>query len=192
MKQQLKKFNTQEIDNVINSLECEDVMLTTLHTLESDLAVLQHLQAEKNNVEAVKYLARGLPKREAVWWAYLCSHACEQDNNDTTTQEALAVVDAWVKIPSENKRRRAGKLGEALEFYTPSSWAATAVFWSGGSITPEGRPEVEASAEMCAEAVANAVIIAAHKSGGDIGEHFAHFLKQGLHIAMGGNGKIEG
>jgi hypothetical protein len=190
MKQQIKKFNTYEIETIINSLECDDAVLTTLHTLESDLAVLLHLQSQKNYSEAVKYLAKGLPQREAIWWGFLCSEVIEKDRDDTTTQEALAVIEAWVKAPSESKRRRAGKLGEALEFFTPTSWTATAVFWSGGSITPEGRPEVEAGAQMCGEAIANAIIIAANKLSDDIPQNFECFLKQGLHIAMGGNGKI--
>jgi hypothetical protein len=190
MKQQIKKFNTGHVSEIINALECDDAVLTTLNTLDSDLAVLQHLRDNKEYSEAVKYLAKGLPNREAIWWAYLCSYALEKNSDDDLTQEALAVTEAWVKEPSESKRRRAGKLGEALEFFTPASWAATAIFWRGGSITPEGRPEVEAGDEMCGEAVANAIIIAAHKLPDESTQHFEQFLIQDLHIAMGGNGQI--
>lgn len=78
-----------------------------------------------------------------------------------------------------------------MDFFTPSSWTATAIFWRGGSITPEGRSEIEAGEEMCGEAVANAIIIAAHKLSDKPSEWFEHFLKQGLHIGMGGNGRID-
>lgn len=190
-KQHIKKFNTEHIDTILTELEVDAVLQQQIDSLESDIAIFNCLQETKEYEKAIKYLAFGMPKREAIWWAYICSEALEQESDDPKTQEALAVTEAWVKTPTEDKRRRAGKLGEALEFYTPTSWVATAVFWSSGSITPEGRPQVEASAEMCAEAVYNAITISARKMEQNTQDMFVLFLKRGLHIAMGGNGRID-
>lgn len=189
MKQQLRKYTIANAKNIIDSLECSEALKKELFTLPSDKAVLEKLLAGEQYSEAIKFLAKGLPKREAIWWAYLASESLEKECEDEVAQQALAAVKGWVQSPDESKRREAGQLGKALEFYTPSSWAAMAVFWSGGSIMPEGRAEVEASDEMCAEAVANAIIISAQKSSEDVNQ-FQFYIKQGLHIAMGGNGLI--
>ncbi len=190
MQHHIKKFAFAKLNKILNSLECESELLKQLRALDSDLAILKHLEQTALYPRAVKFLAHGLPKREAIWWAYLASEALEKDLDDTSTQSALAVIDAWVRQPTELHRREAGTLGQTLEYYTPTSWAATAVFWSGGSITPEDRPFVEASDEMCAEAVANAIVISAHKLTNNLSDNFTRFLRQGLHIAMGGNGRI--
>jgi hypothetical protein len=191
IQQQIRKFNTVEIDAILSQLECPAELLTELKTAASDLAILQRLETEQLYSEAVKFLAHGLPKREAIWWAYLVSEAAEHHSTDPQTQEALSTIEHWAREPNEARRRQAGSVGEALRYYTPSSWAAMAILWSGGSITPEGRPPVEASPVMCAKAVSNAIIIGAHQlHATPPDEAFKRFLRQGLHIAMGGNGKI--
>lgn len=191
IKQQIKKFDINKVDNILDELACGDALLTQLRTLPSDLEIFNHLQHIQRYEMAVKFLAMGLPKREAIWWAYICSETLEQDSADDKTQQALAVSSAWVKAPDEAKRRQAGELGDALGFYTSASWTATAIFWSGGSIAPEGRPEVTPSESMCAEAIANAVTLGAYKMAGEMADAFTLFLKRGLHIAMGGNGRIQ-
>lgn len=190
-KQQIKKFDTDNIETILTELELDESLHAQMNSLESDVEIFNYFQEAKQYENAIKYLALGMPKREAIWWAYICSEALEKESDDTKTIDALSAAEAWVKSPSDDKRRKAGALGAALEFYTPASWAATAVFWSGGSITPDGRPEVEASAEMCAEAVYNAITISARKMEGETDDVFVLFLKRGLHIAMGGNGRIE-
>lgn len=190
IKQQIKKFNSSKVDSILAALElAEDA--AELRSLGSDLAILRYLETQKLYSEAVKFLAYGLPKREAIWWAYLASTALEKDHSDPQTQEALTVIKNWTRKPDEALRRHAGKIGAELQFYTPTSWTATAILWSGGSITPEGRPIVEASEDMCAKAVSNAIIISAHQLSRDPNTAFVQFLRQGLHIGMGGNGCID-
>ena len=191
IQQHIKKFNTAEISSILSHLECPADLLTELQTAASDLAILQRLETERLYSEAVKFLAHGLPKREAIWWAYLVSEAAEKNSTDPQTQQALSTIEHWTREPNEARRRQAGVLGEALQYYTATSWAAMAVLWSGGSITPEGRPPVEASDAMCAKAVSNAIIIGVHQlAAASSDEVFKQFLRQGLHIGMGGNGKI--
>ena len=188
MKQTIVKFNVENIHNMIEYLNIEKSLEAILLTLKSDVCIIEYLQQQQHYKQAVLLLALGLPKRESIWWAYRCSLLSEKNKDCLITQEALAVVKSWVHDPDDNKRRRAGRLGKKLEYYTPASWAATAVFWSGGNIENDDRPEVEADDSMCAEAVSNAIAISAHKADMDINDAFQLFLTQGLHIGMGGNG----
>ena len=178
------------LSHILGLLDCTPELLDELNILDSDLAIFQRLEKGGYYAKAIKFLAYGLPKREAIWWAYLASEALEKDNDDPIAQETLTLIETWVREPQEAKRRHAGKLAQALEYYTPSSWTAMAIFWSGGSITPENRPTVEASDEMCAEAVSNAIVISGQKLSTHHAENYSRFLRQGLHIAMGGNGRI--
>ena len=172
----LKKFNHDQIQDILAELELSIDKKT-------DMGIINLLVGSDQLQSAVKFLALGLPKREAIWWGYICASDISKETVDT--------IEKWVKQPDdEDLRRNAGKLAETLGLYVPFGWVATALFWSGGSIAPLDKPEAEPELFMCGEAVANAIFLAAEQSEDDSTDKMKLYLKQGLHIAMGGNGKI--
>lgn len=189
MQGSLKKFSHDTLDKILAELELPSELTPLINQESNDMAILSKLIETQHFPAAVKFLALGLPKREAVWWAYLCAQDVEGNNNDLKTQNALKATSEWVRQPTEDNRRKAGPSAEALELYTPSSWAAMAAFWSGDNIAAPGRPAVTPPPFMAGEAVSNAVVLAASKKP-EPAEAYKIYLKQGLHIAMGGNGKI--
>src|SRR5437899_8668487 len=70
--------------------------------------------------DAVRFLAHALPKREAVWWACLCSRAAGGSNPPPQIGAALQTAEKWVVDPSEENRRAAMPAAEAAEFKTPA------------------------------------------------------------------------
>ena len=186
----LKKFNHQQLPEIIQALELPDAVSVLIADAKTDIEIIDSLINAGYDEFATKLLAMGLPHREVIWWAYLCCQESEKNNKDQVTQEALQVIDSWVKQPTDFQRRIAGKLAEQLEYYSPSSWIAAAVFWSGGSITPEEKPQVEPAMYMCNTAASNAILFSAEISD-DSSSFMKQALRRGLHIAMGGNGKIE-
>ncbi|WP_346838559.1 hypothetical protein [Microbulbifer sp. SAOS-129_SWC] len=142
--------------------------------------------------DAIKLLAHGLPKREAVWWACLAARDVQNPQTDEDNLNALTAAEGWVKKPSEEARMRCKRLGEKTKYKTPAGWAATAASWCHGSLAAEGEPVVEPPEHLYAHAVAGAVTLAAAFSDPvNPDKQFIRYLQQGLSLARGGNGRIE-
>lgn len=143
-------------------------------------------------LDVMRFFAYGLPKREAIWWSYLCA----TDTTPQTNKEdfaALVAVKKWVYTPNEDNRRETKPLAKTLNYKTAASWSAMAVFWSGGSLTPAGKPEVLPSEQLTAHAVAGAVLLAAvEKNPEQASEKYLLFLQRAIDIANGGNGVLDG
>ena len=189
MENLLKKFAYQNLQTIVSALPLNEAQGEALLKQPSDLAALNHLLEAQAFLPAIKLLALGLPKRESVWWAYLCAFDAEGSSNCLKTQSALRASSLWVHDPSEANREKAHTAAESLELYTASSWAAMAAFWSGDNIAPKDRPAVCPSPFMAGEAVFNAVTIAANAHT-EVINTYKNYLRRALHIAMGGSGRI--
>lgn len=142
--------------------------------------------------DAIKLLALGLPKREAVWWACLCAREVQGPDTDENNVKALLAAESWVKNPTEERRKICKLLSEATNYQTPASWAATAATWSHGSLAADGEPVIEPPEHLYAHAVAGCVSLAAVLCDPvDPGKPFSRCLARGLDLARGGNGKLE-
>ncbi|HUH54358.1 MAG TPA: hypothetical protein VLZ32_01360 [Rhodanobacter sp.] len=97
------------------------------------LAAVQLLIEEGETSEALKLLARLLPKRYAVAW--LCQ--CARDQPLSMEDKAGAsLAEAWVRDPDEPRRRAALDFASAGEYRTLGAWIAASAGWSGGSLAP--------------------------------------------------------
>ncbi|OYW31289.1 MAG: hypothetical protein B7Z15_07710 [Rhizobiales bacterium 32-66-8] len=90
-------------------------------------------------IDAIRYLAVALPRREAVWWACACRRKFLPPDLPEAEARAWQAAEDWVYDPVEPKRRVCFAPGEALKFETAGAYAALGAFWSGGSLAP---PEV--------------------------------------------------
>jgi hypothetical protein len=111
-------------------------------------------------LDALRFQAHWLPKREAVAWAL----ACMQDDGGELTagdRMALEATARWLDDPQDTTRRDAGAAAEALQHGTPAAWVATAVFWSGGSIASPELPAVPPAEHLCGTAVSAALLMSA-------------------------------
>ena len=143
--------------------------------------------------DAIKLLAHGLPKREAVWWACLAARKAQKPEDGEDNINALLATETWARQPTEEHRMRCKELGEKTQYKTAASWAATAASWCTGSMTPPGEPEVAPPAYLYAHAVAGSIALAsATIDPENIEDHYKLFLAQGLDLARGGNGMLEG
>lgn len=178
------------------ALICQDIELDqpAQALLASDPVPLDFLRAlSANNLysDAVRFLARALPKREAVWWACLSARSCLGDPANEKCLQALAAAEAWVYKPSEPNRRQAGAAAELAGLDTAAAWAAMGAFWSEGSMTPEDTVAVPPADNLTAKAVAGAVMLAAVQQQPEkANDKYRFFLEQGVDIANGGNGRL--
>lgn len=142
--------------------------------------------------DAVKFLAHSLPKRESVWWACLAAKRGLGDKPMPDLQAALHAAEQWAISPSEDKRRVARAWSEKTGQKSAASWAATAAFWTGGSMAKPGEPEIPVPPFLYAHAVSGAVCLAAFEADPEQAvAQFKRFIRQGLDLAAGGRGDVE-
>ena len=104
--------------------------------LKSDMTAqtaVQTLVGAGHTQDALKLLARLLPKRYAVAW--LCQCARDQPLNPEDKAGA-SLAEKWVREPNESNRRAAYEFAHAGGYKSAGAWVAAAAGWSGGSLAP--------------------------------------------------------
>jgi hypothetical protein len=111
--------------------------------------------------DAIAFMAHALPRREAVWWAWVCARKSSPTPPPPRIQAALDATERWIVQPSEQHRRQAMQFAEQAKFGTPAGAAALAAFFADGSISPPEAPPVPPTEFMTAKAVSGSVNLAA-------------------------------
>lgn len=154
-------------------------------------AGVERLAAAGRHADALRLIAHALPKREAVWLACMCARSVPDRAPNPLDAEALAAAELWVRKPDEASRRAAMVAAQSSGCRGPEAWAAVGAFWSGGSMAPEGQPEVPPADNLTGVAVAGAIILAATRHAPERGpERLQRFLVSARDIAAGGAGRI--
>lgn len=140
--------------------------------------------------DAVRFLAHALPAREGVWWACVVASLAPLSKGEA---QCLDRAEAWVYAPGDPLRRACLPAAEALAYQGAAAYAALAAFWSGGSIGPEGSPDVLPSPQLAPIGVGASLLLAA--AAGDptrANDTFHDILVRGIDVANGGNGRLAG
>jgi hypothetical protein len=134
--------------------------------------------------DAVTFMSCALPKREALWWAYLCARQSAAEALSATDADALNAALRWVLDPSEEHRRAAMPAAEATEYATPPGLVALGTFFTGGSMAPPDLSPVPPAPELTARSVCGAVMLAAVITEPEhADETYRGFLQTGLDVA---------
>ncbi len=115
------------------------------------------VEAERRR-DAVNFLALALPRYEAIAWASDVLGAFGGTDRDLDELRAFEIAREWIRSPSETLRRRAEALASAMDGETPEKHLLMAIFFSGGSIAPEGQPPVHPRDDLTGR-LAGAVIV---------------------------------
>lgn len=185
----LVKLGEQSAAAVCQLYELPDEVTQLLNEKFTPAQFLAVLLDQKFYKDGAVFLAHALPKREAIWWSYLCVASLEEAHNGQI-KELLRMVKDWVYNPSDKNRRAAGALAEKVGFKSAASWVGMAVFWSGGSITALDQPEVLPAPALMPQAISGAVMLAAVAIPEKSEPSYQRFICQALDIASGGSGLI--
>lgn len=179
------------IEPILPLLELDAQTTAGLARLENASHALESLLAADRTPDALRLIAHALPKREAVWWACMCARAVPSLDPNPLDAEALVAAELWVRRPDEASRRASMEVAQKGGFRSAESWAAVAAFWSGGSMSAEGQPEVLPAEHLTGVAVVGALMMAAarHKPERALAR-FARFVASARDIAAGGAGRI--
>lgn len=148
------------------------------------LDFLNLLVTQKLFPDAVRFLAHALPKREAVWWAWVCAKRSAGSNPPPLVQAALAATEKWIAQPTEDNRRAAMAAAKEAGFGVAAGCAGLAAFFSGPSLAPPDAHPVPPGEYLTAKAVAGAVIFAAVATEPEKApEKFRGFISQGVDVS---------
>jgi hypothetical protein len=156
------------------------LMKPEMHPLD----YVAQLMERKLYPDAVRFLAHALPKREAVWWAWMCARRTAGDAPPPKIKASLTATEKWIAQPTDENRRAAMEAAEAADLGTAAGCAGLAAFFSGDSLGPPGAPPVPPGEYLTAKAVSGAVIFAA--MGGEpeeAPEKFRGFVAQAIEVS---------
>ena len=142
---------------------------------------------KQHYADAVRFLAHTLPKREAAWWACLCSRPDKGVVVLPPAAAALQAAEAWVVDPNDEKRRAAHAAAKLAGIGTPVGLTCEAIFFSEGSIGPAEFQVVPPPEGVSATTAANAVILAAVAEPDKMTAKYRQFLALGNDVAAGKN-----
>jgi len=144
---------------------------------------VQALLDQALHADAVRFLAHALPKREGIWWAWVCARRVSGEPPAPAAKTALDATERWITQPTDENRRAAMRAAETAGFASPAGCTALAAFLSGGSLRPADTPPVPPAELLTAKAITGAVVAAA--VSGDASkapERFQGFIAQGLDV----------
>lgn len=156
----------------------------------SPAVFLSRLMKAGKWLDAMRFLAYGLPTREAVWWSCQCLRGlygdCGRDNVVPGTL-ALEAAEAWVYRPTAANRQAAGAVARRSGYEDPWDWVAAAAHWSA---LPPQPTYTHGSVHLSAYAVESALSLAVSRTEADnASPHYRRFVLRGIDVANGGTGR---
>ena len=147
------------------------------------LDYLNLLLEKKLYPDAVRFLAHALPRREAVWWAWVCARRASGEKPAAKIKAALDATEKWIAQPNDENRRAAKSTADAAGLSSSAGCAGLAAFFSGGSLAPPEAAVVPPGEYLTAKAVSGAVIFAAVCAEPEKApEKFKSFIAQGVEV----------
>ncbi len=145
---------------------------------------LDRLIEKERYIDALTFMSCALPRREAVWWACVCTRQCAGEDAPAEDAGALDAAVRWVREPNDENRRATMSAAEATEFATPGGLTALGAFFSGGSMAPPDLPPAPPEEHLTARFVSQAVTLAAvMKEPEKAQAKYRRFLETGLDVA---------
>jgi hypothetical protein len=172
--------------DVVPQVELGQPALAQLQDDMTPEAYLERLVEQHLYRDAMHFLSGWLSRRQTLWWGCLCVWLVHRPEWTPPREAALRAVVQWIQDPSEARRRQAEIAAGAEGTRTPAGALALATFWSEGSMTPPGLPEVLPPPNLSATTVAEAVLLAANL--GDPAKKavlYRQCVRLGLEVAHG-------
>lgn len=155
----LKKIPYETSDAILAAAMVSDDARGLLKPEMPPEAVLDRLATAETAVDYLRFFAHAVPAREGICWALAVISALRPAASPDEV-EVFDQVAAWLRDPSETRRRSCMGLGDRLGYEAPIGWLCLAVAWSGaGSIVAAELPEVMPPAGLHAKAVFGATAL---------------------------------
>jgi len=181
----------RDLDAILPAAKLDAPALEVLLGCTDAAEGIGRLQSAGERIAAVRLGAFALPRREAVWWASMCTAHTAPAGQPAIEIRVRDAAEQWVRRQDDASRRMAMDLARQAGFNVPDAWVGVAAFWSGESMAPPGQPVVPPAPHLAGTAVAGAVALASVR--GDPARQavrLARFLDGLREIADGGAGRL--
>lgn len=155
----MPRLNFEDAQAVFDAFPTAAEHISAKPTSQPPLEYLRALVKSPAPDDAIAFCAYVLPRRMAVWWTCQCVRELAGDLTPAENT-ALEAAEDWARAPDEAKRNRALIIGNAGDHKSPSSWAARAAAWSGGSLVPDNENGASGPPHLTAVAARTAVNLA--------------------------------
>lgn len=181
----------RDLDAILPMAKLEPADATLARGSADTVEALARLEGAGSLLSAARLGGFALPRREAVWWASMCTaHTAPRDQRELECR-AREAAELWVRRQDDASRRAAMQLAREVGFNIPEAWVAVAAFWSGESMAPVGQPAVPPGPHLTGTAVAGAVALAAVRDDASRQPaRLRRFLESLRDIADGGAGRL--
>ncbi len=116
---------------------------------------LRRLLERDRKIDAIRFLAQAIDRLAAIWWLrQVIARQASSANLPT-----LSAIDEWLDYPSDTSRRRAFDAASKAPGDDPARLCATAIYFSGGSLAPEGAPIALASKHITGRLVGAGLLL---------------------------------
>jgi len=168
------------LKDLCNLAKLGDAAKALLKDEHTSRQFLELLVGKELFLDATRFLAFALPKREAVGWGCLCvRHSLGADDPSQISKTQVA-AEKWVANPDERNRQAAKAAVPEDGPASPSDMLALAAFYSGGSVVAPELEPVPPPDHVTPQLVAGAVMIAAvQKQPEKASERYRVFLQKG-------------
>lgn len=187
-----KKLTSEKASEIIDQEEFDEESIDLLQPDMRPENFLQTLSEAGKWTDAALFMARCLPRREAVWWACVCAGGTEMLKSLKDEVVALKVAEKWAFKPTEENR--AAAFMQAQKSNTPSigTMSCLAAAFSSGKLALGEEQSIEPDMSSFPKIIGGIVLIAANDKGSDrFNDLLEQFIQQGIDIACGGSGKLK-
>jgi hypothetical protein len=134
--------------------------------------------------DAIAFLAHALPRREAVWWAWLCAREAAGEKASPVVVASLEATKSWIADPTDQHRRAAFEAAELAGIDTAVGFVALAAFFCGDTVGPADAPPAPPGVFAAAKAIAGCINLAAvADEAADISARYAELVQRGIELA---------
>jgi hypothetical protein len=189
---QMNKLSAAQLTEVLARCELPPEAQACVAGIGETAAVIDVLARHDFLIEAARFFAHALPKREAVWWACMCAQHTAPPEIAEPDRKSRELAEDWVRNQTDETRRAAMRHAETAGFQSPEAWAGVAAFWSGDSLAaPDAQMKVPPPSHLTGVAVAGAVTLAAVRVKPAVkDQRLRLFLGSARDIAAGGAGRL--
>jgi hypothetical protein len=146
-------------------------------------AFLQALVDAALHLDAVRYLAHALPRREGVWWAWVTAKRAAGAEPAPKIRASLDATERWIAQPTDANRRVAFERAQEADIGTAAGCAGLAAFLAGDSLAPPNLQAVPPGEFDASKAIAGSIMLAAVAAEPQKApEKFQAALQQGLDV----------
>ena len=147
----------------------------------SSLDFLKFLVQGKAYKDIINFIVFSLSLNLSLSWSYDCLITLPDIEEEAIGLDTL--IPSWIKEPTDEVREGIRQKSETINYANSWGVLGMSVYWSGGNISPKGKPEVLISEQVIRSLIANSIIFAALKGDANlIEQRFEAFIQKGLSI----------